>query len=115
MELRSFSSHRSESRGNELAPNRSAVIGTGIAPTIASPFFLPIQGLSLQEAIQQLPNNIQTIGHAWKETVADQLLCQLGARGVKRLVPLATMHHFGEVWDGYEFWSQMFECMEVVS
>jgi hypothetical protein len=32
---------------------------------------------------------------------------------VKRFVPLSAMHHFGPVWDGYDYLLQLFECMEL--
>ena len=31
----------------------------------------------------------------------------------KRFVPVSSMHHFGHVWDGYAFWRQLFEEVEV--
>jgi hypothetical protein len=101
----------------ELAADAAAVIATGSddLESIQSPLFLRITGLSREAAIAQLPANIQTIGHAFSSQPSNELLGQLAARGVKRLVPLAAMHHFGPVWDGYDFWSQLFECMEVVT
>jgi hypothetical protein len=100
----------------ELAAGAAAVIAVGSdeLESIQSPLFLPITGSSREAAIEQLPANIQTIGHAFSSQPSDELLGQLALRGVKRLVPLAGMHHFGPVWDGYDFWSQLFECMEVV-
>jgi len=29
-------------------------------------------------------------------------------------VPIGNMHHFGPVWDGYGFWRQLFEEIEIV-
>ena len=101
----------------ELVADAAAVLATGSdeLESVQSPLFLPITGRSCEVAIAQLPANIQTIGHAFSSRPSNELLGQLAARGVKRLVPLAAMHHFGPVWDGYDFWSQLFECMEVVT
>ena len=39
----------------------------------------------------------------------------LATTSVKRFVPLARMHHFGPVWDGFRFWHMFFEEVEVAS
>jgi hypothetical protein len=97
----------------ELAPHASAVIGVGKLDPVDAPLFLPLTGLSVDEAIGQLPKNIQTIGHVLAQPVDDDLLARMARAGVKRFVPLHAMHHFGPVWDGFEFWPQLFECMEL--
>ena len=35
------------------------------------------------------------------------------ATAAKRFVSLARMHHFGAVWDGWEFWRGAFEMVDV--
>ena len=74
---------------------------------------LCIQGASREQALLDLPPNIQTIGHAL-EVPNDPVWLQLlaGSR-VRRFVALGQMHHFGSIWDGQEFWRQCFEPMEV--
>ena len=32
---------------------------------------------------------------------------------VKRIVDIGAMHHFDGVWDGFPFWSQLFEYVPV--
>jgi hypothetical protein len=67
---------------------------------------------TLQQACATLPPHIQTIGHAvqapqstkWQKLVVQQQL--------RRWVPLRRMHHFGWVWDGEEFWRQLFRWTE---
>ena len=104
-------------RGWDVAvtANREAVIGVG-DPTlegIEAPMFLSICAATVEEAVSRLPRNIQTIGHAFRDP-ADPRWLQLAARtGIKRLVPIARMHHFGGLWDGQRFWSQCFEETEV--
>ena len=60
-----------------------------------------------------LPANIQTIGHAVDKPADVAWLRLLAATRVKRFVPLARMHHFGPIWDGWEFWRGMFEVANV--
>ena len=97
----------------ELAPNAAAVVGCGNAPQIDAPLFLPVSAISTKAALESLPENIQTIGYAFSAKPPACLLGGLAQRNVKRLVPIAQMHHFSGVWDGYAFWEQLFERMEV--
>jgi hypothetical protein len=97
------------------ASNRAAVVGAGpiMLDPIDSPLFLPVSSASLEEAIEGLPANIQTLGHAFVEP-SDVRWLQIAANtNVKRLVPIARMHHFGPLWDGEHFWRQCFEEIEV--
>jgi hypothetical protein len=98
-----------------LAPNRHAVTGVGsldLEP-IDAPMFLPISPATTDEAAAQLPPNIQTIGHAFLDPADPRWLRIAAATSIKRLVPIARMHHFGPLWDGRKFWSQCFEEVEV--
>lgn len=95
--------------------NRHAVIGVGdlAMETIDAPMFLPICPASREEAARQLPRNIQTLGHAFVDPTDPRWLRLTAATAVKRLVPIARMHHFGSLWDGQQFWRQCFEEIEV--
>lgn len=98
-----------------LTEMNSAVIavGTSKTPMFTSFMSLPIIWASLEEAANGLPENIQTIGHAFKDSKTISLLNILADTKVKRIVPLSSMHHFGHIWDGYAFWRQLFEEVEV--
>jgi hypothetical protein len=95
--------------------NRHAVIAAGpigLEP-IDSPMFLPVSAASVEEAIAQLPANIQTVGHAFAPGTALEWLKVAARTRIARLVPIAGMHHFGPLWDGEHFWRQCFEEVEV--
>ncbi|HLY19094.1 MAG TPA: acyl-CoA reductase [Bryobacteraceae bacterium] len=98
-----------------MAANRHAVIGVGdfSLEVIDAPMFLPISPATVEEAAAQLPPNIQTIGHAFLNPDDPRWLGFAASSHVKRLVPLAHMHHFGPLWDGERFWSQCFEEVEI--
>jgi hypothetical protein len=100
----------------EVVPNRGAVIASGPASNRMpeANMFLPITWQSIEERVESLPENIQTIGYAGLNlhtTEWQELLTKLTA---KRIVPLREMHHFGPSWDGYRFWQQLFEEIEFV-
>jgi hypothetical protein len=99
----------------KLAGERHAVIGVGdlSLEAIDTPMFLPICPATLEEAVTQLPANVQTIGHAFRDPADPRWLQVAAATRIKRLVPIARMHHFGPLWDGQRFWSQCFEEVEV--
>jgi Acyl-CoA reductase (LuxC) len=101
----------------ELTERHGAVLAVGEAslPEIEGPSLLPFVALPLDQAIQQLPSNIQTIGHAVTDPRDPRWLRMLANTSVKRFVPLARMHHFGPVWDGLRFWQMLFEEVEVAS
>jgi hypothetical protein len=100
----------------DLTEMNSAVIAAGSNETqmFASPMSLPIVWATLKEAVNNLPENIQTIGHAFKDPKNANWFITIAGTKVKRLVPVSSMHHFGHVWDGYEFWRQLFEKVEVI-
>jgi Acyl-CoA reductase (LuxC) len=93
----------------------AAVLAIGRAglPLAGGPMTLHLVAASLEDAIRQLPANIQTIGHALASPGAPRWLDVLSRTSVKRFVPLAQMHFFGPVWDGIGFWRQLFEEVEV--
>jgi len=97
------------------AVNRHAVVGIGdlTLETIDAPMFLPISPATLEEAVRQLPANIQTLGHAFLDPADPRWLRLAATTPIKRLVPIDRMHHFGPLWDGQRFWSQCFEEIEV--
>jgi hypothetical protein len=92
----------------------SAVIGVGSLERgeMNGIMALPITWASIPEAIEQLPGNIQTVGHLADDP--EDLLAALVSARVKRFVPLSQMHHFGPVWDGINFWANLFEEVQVV-
>jgi len=98
-----------------LAPQNSAVIAVGAAELVRpeSLMFMPIIACPRAEAVQNLPPNIQTIGHVVHRPADAEWLRVLATTAVKRFVPLGQMHHFGAVWDGWEFWRGMFEVMSI--
>jgi len=78
---------------------------------------LMIVPASVAEAASSLPPNIQTVGYGFAASDAGSInnrWLELVARsGIKRLVPIARMHHFGPVWDGQAYWRQSFETVEI--
>ena len=99
----------------QLANNNSAVIAFGKkdTPIIQSNMFLPISWTTLSERIKTLPHNIQTIGYETKKEMISNWMENLSETRVKRFVPLPEMHHFGPTWDGFSFWRQLFEEVEI--
>lgn len=99
-----------------LAPRNAAVLAAGALSLEPFPgrMALTFVPASLEEAIQSLPERIQTIGHGFSEPrLGGPWLDVLAQTGVKRMVPLARMHHFGPVWDGQAYWRQSFDEVEV--
>jgi hypothetical protein len=90
-------------------PQNAAVFGVGSLKRgeMNGLMSLPISWGLLEETTQHLPSNIQTLGYLGLN--AEDLVPHVVSSGVKRLVPLGQMHHFGPVWDGFNFWSQLFE------
>jgi hypothetical protein len=78
-----------------------------------APMLLAVVPASVERALASLPANIQTIGYALQDPNMDLWLRRLAGTTVKRFVPLDRMHHFGPVWDGWDFWQQLFEPMEI--
>ncbi len=98
-----------------IADQNSAVFAVGDENKkyFSSYFFLPIFTGSLDWAINQLPANIQTIGLASPKDMELHMVGKLVNTNVKRVVGIDKMHHFGQFWDGYEYWRSFFECIEV--
>jgi hypothetical protein len=92
----------------------SAVIGVGGVEQgeMHGMMALPITWATIPEAIEHLPGNIQTLGHLADDP--EDLLAALVSSRVKRFVPVSQMHHFGPVWDGVNFWANLFEEVQVV-
>jgi len=99
----------------ELTEMNGAVIAAGSnkMQIFTSLMSLPIVWANLEEAANSLPGNIQTIGHTFKNPEITSVLTTLAGTKTKRFVPVSLMHHFGHVWDGYAFWRQLFEEVEV--
>ena len=98
----------------KCAPLNGAVIAVGNGtPHPSSLMTLFVVPSSLKEAVKQLPSNAQTIGYALTDPTDPKWLKLLSRSTIKRFVPISRMHHFGAVWDGYDFWSQLFEKVEV--
>jgi hypothetical protein len=101
--------------GAWLAPDHGALLVADEIGGTAIPGMnvLPVMGGSVEQAVSSLPPNIQTIGYMLPEDGASGLITSLASTPVKRVVPLRAMHHFGPVWDGYSFWRELFEEVEL--
>jgi len=98
-------------------PRNAAAIAAGTPQLPAPPGFLalPVVAATLGEALASLPANIQTLGQAIDRERLNDLLPRLASAGVKRIVPIGSMHHFGALWDGWNYWQETFEEIEVQS
>lgn len=96
-----------------VVPRHGAVFGVGriTDPDMAGPMSLGIVAGSIDEAVLQLPTNIQTVGTIL--TDPKSLLPKISRTTVKRFVPVAEMHHFGPVWDGQNFFRLFFDEITV--
>lgn len=74
---------------------------------------LPITWGPIDDIIDQLPSNIQTVGYSLLPQNHKNYLPLIASTGIKRFVPIGRMHHFGPVWDGFMFWNNLFEYTEV--
>lgn len=97
------------------AASHASIIGIGSIelPVITSNHFLAISPAPFEQAMRLLPENIQTIGLITEKPADERWLKLASASSVKRLVELTEMHHFGTIWDGWEFWRSLFETAEV--
>lgn len=97
------------------APNHSAVLAAGAIELEEPPGFwaLPIIPATFEQCLATLPANIQTVGHALRDPHNARYLTAIARTPVKRYVPLARMHHFGPVWDGWNFWKELFEVVQI--
>ncbi|WP_295393309.1 acyl-CoA reductase [uncultured Thiodictyon sp.] len=94
-----------------VAGGQGAVFAVGdldLEPCPA-PMLLMVVAATLAQAEAALPANIQTIGHALTDAAHPRWLELLAHTRVRRFVPVARMHHFGPVWDGWAFWRQLFD------
>ncbi len=98
-----------------LVARNGAVLAVGEmdAPALPALMCLSITPATLEQAVSRLPENIQTIGYALRNPADAGWLTTLARSRIKRFVPLARMHHFGPVWDGWAFWQQAFEEIEL--
>lgn len=95
-----------------VAENRAVLsVGNYELQTFPSLMEMRIIPATPNEALACLPENIQTIGHALSDP--QSCLKNLERTGVARFVPLATMHHFETVWDGQDFFAQLFTYVRV--
>ncbi len=103
-------------RDPAFAPSRAAVCsvsatGEGSAPPGQGE--LPIYAETVTDALIRLPPKTQTLGLAVGDAYRDALRPYLVSAACKRVVPLAAMHHFGAVWDGFAFWDACFETISL--
>ncbi|MGE5110599.1 MAG: acyl-CoA reductase [Acidobacteriaceae bacterium] len=99
-----------------VAENRAVVsVGDYSLKTFPSLMELRIIPATLDEARSNLPENIQTVGHSLKHLDSPRWLDLLATTRIARFVPLSTMHHFETVWDGQDFFAQLFTCTRVTA
>jgi len=84
-------------------------VGSPRLPAVDGLMALALVPATADEAAATLPANIQTIGHCLQEPSSQRWLTLLARKPVKRWVPVGEMHHFNAVWDGMNFWRQLFE------
>jgi hypothetical protein len=97
-----------------VADGRAVVsVGEHALPTYPAQLELRVVPASRAQAREGLPDNIQTIGHALLDASAPEWLDMLATTNVLRFVPLGTMHHFETVWDGRDFFVELFTCTRV--
>ncbi len=97
-----------------VADGRAVVsVGDHALPTYPALLELRLVPASRAQAREGLPDNIQTIGHALCDASAPEWLDLLATTNVVRFVPLGTMHHFETVWDGRDFFAELFICTRV--
>ena len=98
-----------------LTSQNYAVLAAGDIKTkeLNLPMTMMIVGATLEETLASLPANIQTIGYSLASPQEPHWLKTMAKITAKRLVPISRMHDFGPVWDGWSFWKQMFEDIEI--
>lgn len=99
----------------DAAPRNAAVVCTCPSNLDDPPghLVLPVVCASLDAAVAALPANIQTVGHMVVDAAEPRWPQALAGTPVCRFVPVGQMHHFGPVWDGFAFWRQLFEDVEI--
>ncbi len=100
---------------SRLSEKHGAVFAAGnyLLPECPMPMGLMVVAATAEEARNRLPTNIQTIGSAFVDPEAESWLRFFAGTRVKRIVPLSSMHHFGPVWDGEEFWRGCFDLISL--
>jgi hypothetical protein len=111
--VRSWQLARAAGWDSVLVSENRAVLSVGdfSLKTYPSLMEMRIIPATSDDARAALPKNIQTIGHALRDPAS--WLKTLGGTKVARFVPLATMHHFETVWDGQDFFAQLFTYTRV--
>jgi hypothetical protein len=102
----------------QRANDNAAVIASGTLDLpelshVDAPLLLPIVAATREQAHERLPANVQTIGHALHDPADPAWIALIARSRIARFVPLAHMHHFGALWDGYELLRNLFEHVEV--
>ncbi len=102
-------------KGVHLAHENSAIItGQVQDPGVKAAFHLPVIPLSTADAVERLSENIQTIGlELGNQRLTENHLLALGRKNVRRIVRINQMHHFNFIWDGQDFWRQLFNWTEI--
>lgn len=85
-----------------------AVVGPAAPIIIEAHMAIAIQWGSLEQVLSTQPANLQTIGHVLENPADSRWLSALAHSPALRFVPLTRMHHFGPVWDGVAWWSNLF-------
>ncbi|GHD33720.1 acyl-CoA reductase [Halioglobus pacificus] len=98
-----------------LVARNKAVIALGnmqLEPA-ESHLCMNIVSCSLDEALEYLPTNTQTVGYCCSPSSHGEWLSRLSTTKIHRFVPVGKMHHFNHVWDGQDFWAGCFQSIEV--
>lgn len=97
-----------------LVDGHRAMVACGppSAPMIESVQSLFITAASTDQAVASAPANLQTVGHALEEPGSAEWTSAILRSGAERFVPLARMHNFGPIWDGFSYWRALFREVE---
>jgi hypothetical protein len=97
------------------APGHAGLLASGAAGLqgFEAQMALRIQAATVEQALEGLPANIQTVGHALEHPEDPAWQRRLAGSRILRFVPLGEMHYFGSRWDGQDFWRQCFETVEI--
>ena len=98
----------------QTSPRNAAVMGVGAVNDreLTGLMSLAIVPATAEVAASSLPSNIQTVGHCLLDAKNPDWISIIADSAIKRWVPIGQMHHFGHVWDGMNFWRQLFEEIE---
>lgn len=89
--------------------------GPAATPVVESVQSLFIAAADVEEALATAPSNLQTVGHAVEDALSERWLRAILHSRAERFVPLARMHHFGPVWDGFAYWRSLFREVELAT